>query len=308
MLKMNDEELNRKKLVFMVKSPNLKTQEFEEYLIQECKDKKYEFALEYDVIASELPYFKTLQYTEYAGGVTVHPLQLEFRHQQMLEAFYAKDTEIKIDYVEYFANRVLQNKSNKYLNINKHQKQAKQALIALPGSNKLTDRVSYEKLRHIKNLFGDNVWVKPHPLTTFKVVGEVMDLFGEMNVLHRQADLYSILKDSHFVYTSMLSESALYAVCLGKYIEPIDVYQKTPLGSFYHINKFLFYEDDPQYWINKTFNDYRSGMFFPEIDDDWKMKVTRYLEYINDKREKFKYVYFNPPKPAQPKPKAVKNV
>jgi hypothetical protein len=49
-------------------------------------------------------------------------------------------------------------------------------------------------------------------------------------------------------------------------------------------------------------------MFFPEIDDDWKMKVTRYLEYINDKREKFKYVYFNPPKPAQPKPKAVKNV
>lgn len=308
---MNNDELNKRKLVFMVKSPNLKTQEFEEFIIQVCKDSKYEFALEYDIIATELPYFKTLQYTEYAGGVTIHPLQLEFRHQQMLEAFYSKDTKIEIDFVKYFANRVLDNKSNKYLNISENEKKAKQALIVLPGSNKISDRVSFEKLKYIKQLFGDNVWIKPHPLTTFKVVGEIMDLFGERNVLHRQADLYAVLKDSNIVYSSMLSESALYAVCLGKRVEPIDIYQKTPIGSFYHINKFLFYEDDPQYWVNKTFNDYRSGMIFPDIDPSWKEKVEKYLEYINNKREKFKFVYFNPPKPpqpAQPKPKVVKNV
>lgn len=307
MLKMNDEETNKRKLVFMVKSPNLNTQEFEKHLHDLCTERKYTFNLDYDVIASELPHFRTLQYTEYAGGVTVHPLQLEFRHQQMLDAFYSKDTIMTIDYVEFFAQRVLQNKSNKYLNISEHDKEAKQVLIVLPGSNKLTERVSYDKLKYVKRLYGDNIWVKPHPLTTFKVIGEVMDLFGEENVLHRQANLYTVLKDSPIVYTSMLSESALYSVCLDKYIEPIDVYHKTPVGSFYHINKFLFYDDNPKYWINKTFNDHRCGMFFPEVDKDWKEKLSKYLHYINDKREKFKNVYFNPPKPKVVQ-KVVKNV
>lgn len=296
MLKMNNEDENKRKLGFMVKSPNLKTNEFETYIHEFCAEKKFSFNLDYDVIASELPYFKTMQYTEYAGGITLHPLQMEFRNQQMIDAFYNKDTILKIDYVKYFEKRILENKSNKYLNINKNNKEAKQALVVLPGSNKIAERISYDKLRYIKKLFGDNVWVKPHPLTTFKVVGELMDLFGEKNVLHRQDDLYSILKDSEIVYTSMLSESALYAACLNKHIEPIDVYQRTPVGSFYHINKFLFYEDNSKYWINKTFNDFRSGMIFPEIDEDWKEKVNNYLFYINAKREKFRNVYFNPPK------------
>lgn len=295
MLKMNNAEVNKRKLGFMVKSPNLNSKEFENYLYEICKERKYSFKLDYDVIASELPYFNTLQYTEYAGGITLHPLQLEFRHQQMIDAYYAKDTKVKLDFVKYFKHRVLNNKSNKYLNISEHNKQARQALIVLPGSNKIVERVSYEKLRYIKTLFGDNVWVKPHPLTTFKVVGEIIDIFGERNVLHRQADLYTVLKDSEIIYTSMLSESAVYGVALDKFIEPIDVYQKTPIGSFYHINKFLFTEEEPKRWLNKTFNDYRSGMFFPEIEKDWKDKLGKYLEYINNKREKFKNVYFKTP-------------
>lgn len=301
MLKMNDDNENKRKLGFMVKSPNLNTNEFEKYIHEFCVEQKFTFKLDYDVIASELPYFNTMQYTEYAGGITLHPLQLEFRVQQMIDAFYSKDTMFEFDYVEHFKKKILENKSNKYLNINSTDKQAKQALVVLPGSNKITERISYDKLRYIKKLFGDNVWVKPHPLTTFRVVGELMDLFGEKNVLHRQDDLYSILKDSEIVYTSMLSESALYAVCLGKYIEPIDVYQRTPVGSFYHINKFLFYEDDPKQWVNKTFNDVRSGMIFPEIDSKWKEKLGNYLLYINNKREKFKHIFFNAPKPKEVK-------
>lgn len=306
MLKMNDDAENRRKLGFMVKSPNLNTREFEEYIHQMCQERGYGFNLDYDVIASELPYFKTLQYTEYAGGITLHPLQLEFRHQQMIEAYYSKTTKFEIDYVQHFRKRVLENKSNKYLNINTTAKEARQALIVLPGSNKIAERVSYEKLRYIRQLHGDNIWVKPHPLTTFKVIGEIMDMFGEANVLHRQDDLYSILKDSKIVYTSMLSESAVYSAALKIYIEPIDVYQRTPVGSFYHINKFLFQEENPRHWINKTFNDFRSGMIFPEIDKNWKEKLDKYLEYISKKRDQFKNVYFNPPK--APPAKGVNNV
>lgn len=295
-LKMNDEQHNKRKLAFMTKSKNLKTQEFEEYLHKRHEKMGYEFNLDYDVIASELPYFKTIQYTEYAGGITMHPLQMEFRNQQMLDAYYSSDTEIKIDYVKYFRDKVSSNVSNKYENVKSHNTESRHALVVLPGSNKIHDRVSYEKLKYIKRLFGDNVWVKPHPLTTFTLVGEIMDLFGEKNVLHRQADLYTVLKDTPIVYTSMLSESALYGVCLDKKIEPIDIYQKTPVGSFYHINKFLFYEENPQAWVNKVFNDYRSGLIYPEIDPNWKEKVDNYLEYISEKRDRFKDIYFSPPK------------
>lgn len=298
---MNDEKNNRRKLAFMYKSKNLNTQDFEEYLHERHREMGYTFNLDYDVIALELPYFKTLQYTEYAGGITIHPLQMEFRHQQILDANHSRDTEIKIDYVKYFANRVLSNNSNKYMNIYSHEVEARQALVVLPGSNKLEERVSYEKLRYIKKLYGHNLWVKPHPLTTFEVVGKVMDLFGEKQVLHRQADLYSLLKDTPIVYTSMLSESALYGVCLDKKIEPIDLYEKTPIGSFYHINKFLFYEENPQAWVNKVFNDHRSGMIFPEADPNWREKLNHYLEYIEAKRQKFKNVYFPTPKPKAKK-------
>lgn len=288
---MNDPKVNERKLQFMAKSSNLQTKEFEEYLHNKVANMGYSFKLMYDVMGTEVPYFDTLQYTEFAGGITMHPIQTEFRHQQMIDAYYSKDTEVKIDFVTHFKKKVLQNKSNKYMNINQHQHKAKQALIVLPGSNKLKDRMSFEKLKYIKKLFGDNVWVKPHPLTTFSVIGIVQDMFGERNVMQRQADLYSVLKDSEIIYTSMLSESALYGVCLDKKIEPIDLYGKIQIGSFYHINKFLFYEENPKQWINKTFNDYRSGMVFPEIDPDWKTKVDKYLEYIEDRRQKFWKVF-----------------
>lgn len=301
MLKMNDPELNKRKLAFMVKSPNLNTQEFEEYLHKRCALKGYTFGLAYDVIASEFPFFATLQYTEYAGGVTVHPLQMEFRNQQMIDAYYAQDTEIKIDFVKYFKNRVTSGVSNKYQNIHDHELEARQALVILPGSNKFDERVSIEKLKHIKKLFGHNVWVKPHPLTTHTVVGQIKDLFGEENVTPRQHNMYSLLLDSEIIYSSMLSESVLYAVCLDKRVEPIDAYFKTPLGSFYHMNKSLFYEDNPKLWVNKTFNDFRCGLFFPEIDTEWKSKLNKYLEYIDARRQKFRMMYIGAKKVKQDK-------
>ena len=66
-------------------------------------------------------------------------------------------------------------------------------------------------------------------------------------------------------------------------------------GSFYHINRFLFEcqanEVDGNAWINRTFSSYKSGVFNPVIDKNWKSKLDSYLNYIHDEREKFTMWY-----------------
>lgn len=264
----------------------------EKYFLSEVKKCRLEVA--YDVIANELPYFKTLNYTEWAHSFIIHPLQQELRMRQMEDA-YKDDCEVKVDFVSYFKNKILDGQSNKYEHIQSAigEIRGKENLVVLVGSNKLKDRICLNKLRYIKNLHEDDVYFKPHPLTNYQLVGELKDLFGNSTVLDRDADMYAYLVQADTVYTSHMSESAVYAVCLDKQIDPIDVYNKVEQGSYYHINKFLFDSDDPKEWVNRTLNSYKCGIVNPIIETDWKMKIRMYLEYISELRNKYKnkYVY-----------------
>ena len=123
-----------------------------------------------------------------------------------------------------------------------------------------------------------------------KLVGELMDLMGEERVLHRSSNMYELMKSdkTKVVYSSMLSESAMYAVALGKQLEPTDVYNKMPRASFYHINKFLFFNKNPQEWVNRTFNSYKSGVICPLLDPNWRQKIDNYLEYAHNMRNRYK--------------------
>jgi hypothetical protein len=107
--------------------------------------------------------------------------------------------------------------------------------------------------------------------------------------------MYKLLlaDETQTVYTSHMSESAVYAVCLDKQIEPIDAYNKVEQGSFYHVNKFLFTQPDPKQWVNKTLSSPKSGIVNPEVDVAWKQKIEAYLDYIMTERAKHKdkYVY-----------------
>lgn len=289
-MKMNNVKETKDRIGDIEKTDMLEyTKKFEQYLNLSMKD--YPFEYDYDVIARELPFFKTINYTEYSNCVTLHPLQLELRVNQMHDA-WNDNVEIKYDYIEFFKKNIEEKNANKYKNRNStEEKKPRTAIVVLPGSNKLKERICLNKLKYIKNLHGDDVWVKPHPLTTHKLVGEIMDLFGEENVLHRNDDLYTLLAQSDIVYTSHISESAMYAVALDKQLEPIDVYQKTMEGSFYHINRFLFQEDNPKEWVNRTFNSPKSGIMCPLLEDDWQDKLIDYLDYLVIKRKKFKNKY-----------------
>lgn len=276
----------------MAKSETLFTlKEVEKYYLKQMGNYKTEAS--YDVIANELPYFKTLNYTEFAHCFITHPLQQELRVKQMVDAY--QDTvaeEDMVDYISYFKSKIDAGTANKYQDMkNDKVYEQRDHLVVLVGSNKLKERLCLNKLKYISETFDDDVWFKPHPLTYHQLIGELMDLFGEKNILPRKADMYSFLKQAEVVHTSHMSESAIYAVSLGKEIDPIDVYNKVEQGSFYHINKFLFTEKNPQEWVNKTFSSYKSGVFNPAVDKDWRTKVDKYLEYIHEVRESYKNKY-----------------
>jgi hypothetical protein len=245
----------------------------------------------YDVSAKEIPYFRTLAYTEWSHSLIIHPLCNELKVEQVRIA--KEGQTIYDDWASYFQQKVLNDKSNKYRDRGSGADiQKRGVLVVLPGSNRLKERTCLNKLTWIKQEYGDAVWYKPHPITTHTFIGEMKDMFGEDSVLPRDINVYDFLVKADKVYTTYMSETALYAAALGKYIEPIDVYQYADSGSFYQYNKVLFEncinEKSQERWINHTFSNYRSGIFNPEVDRDWEHKIEKYFEYIMGVRSKYK--------------------
>lgn len=259
--------------------------EVEEYFLEKVKE--YEFETSYDVMANEVPYFNTLSYTEYGHCFIMHPLNPMLRLEQMQDA--ANHNVQRLDFAGYFADRITLGNANKYQNREVPNVDNRKHLVVLSGSNKLKKKVCLNKLKHIAKL--KDVWFKPHPLTTFTLVGELKDILGEELILHRAMDLYKLLQNAEVIHTSHMSESTLYAVALGKEVDPIDVYQGMEMNSFYHINKFLFTQNSPKEWINRAFSSPKSGIINPEIDKNWKAKVDAYLAYIDEVRSRYKDKY-----------------
>ena len=251
--------------------------------------KKYRIETAYDVVANELPYFKTIQYTEWAHCFSMNPLQQVLRTKQTRDA-YADNAEITSDFITYFKDKATNGTSNKYEHIKDHDVAPKKHLIIPVGSNKLKETICANKLCYLRDTYKDEIWFKPHPLTTHALVGELKDMLGDI-VLDRDINMYKLLLDCEVAHVSHMTESAVYAVALGKDIDPIDVYNTVERASFYHINSGLFAADDPAHWIQKVLNSPKSGIVNPEVQDDWEIRMEEYFEYILDEREKHKFAY-----------------
>jgi len=264
--------------------------EVEIYFLKQMK--KFKTEVSYDVIAQEMPYFKTLGYTEYATNFIIQPLNLEIRLRQMQHAYDDNVSDV-LDFSGYLKVNIEEKVANKYqsreTNVNDFENVGH--LVVLAGSNKLKENVCLNKLKLIRDTHDSDVYFKPHPITTHAVIGELKDLFGPDRILPRDIDMYHFLTNAHKIYTTHISESAIYSAVLDKEIEPIDVYNKVHQGSFYHINRFLFECQangvDCKEWINRVFSSYKSGVFNPGIDVNWKDKMDSYLKYIHDERKKF---------------------
>lgn len=300
------EMFNKKELAKRI-GPLKKSKELDEleqvegYVIRKSREADLEHS--YDVIAEEMPYFKTLGYTEYATSFIIQPLNYKLRNEQMSDALN-HNVQKPDDWASYLID-VVQNKSaNKYQNrIESTDKyQAKDNLVILPGSNKVKTNVCLNRMKAISKEHGNNIYFKPHPITTHQIVGELKDFFGEENILPRDVDMYYYLQKAKKIYTTHISESALYASVLGKRIEPIDVWNGIQSGSFYCINNYLFVnQKDVKNYVNKTFSSYKSGIVNPAIDKNWKEKVDRYFDYITKKRDLYKNWFIDSRKPKAKK-------
>ena len=267
-----------------------KLEQVEGYVIRKASENGLESS--YDVMAEEMPYFKTLAYTEYAGNFYLQPLNFKLRNEQLIDAFHCNEKTKELDYSDWLVNRVVNNNANKYIERDEKaysKYPAKDYIVVLPGSNKVRENVCLNRLKFIAKEHGDNIYFKPHPITTHQIIGELKDFFGEDNVLPRNINMYYYLQKAKGVYTTHISESCIYGVVLGKDTQPIDVWNNIQRGSFYCINNHLLYhQDKAKSYINKTFSNYKSGIINPELDPNWQEKVDKYIDYICKKRDKYK--------------------
>ena len=272
-------------------------EQVEGYVIRKASELGLEYS--YDVMAEEMPYFKTLAYTEYAGCFYLQPLNYKLRNEQLIDAYYDEDCGCDVDYSSYFINRIVNNEANKYQGRKEQfdKYPAKDYIAVLPGSNKVRENVCLNRMKDISAKHGNNIYFKPHPITTHQIIGELKDFFGEENILPRDMNMYYYLQKAKGVYTTHISESCLYGVVLGKDTQPIDVWNNIQRGSFYCINNhLLFHQKTAKKFINKTFSNYKSGIINPSVDKNWKEKVDKYIDYIYKKREMYKGWFIAEPK------------
>lgn len=271
-------------------------EQVERYVIKKCKELGLEHS--YDVIAEEMPYFRTMGYTEYATNFMMQPLNLKMRMGQVTDA-YDDNVENVQDWASYFRANIEGKTANKYQERNEEFERYsnKSVLVVLPGSNKLKSNCCLNKLIAIAKEHKGDIYFKPHPITTHAVIGEIKDLFGEESILPRDIDVYHFLQKAEKVYTTHISETALYAIMLGKQVEPIDVWNNVHQGSFYTVNAPLFdNKDNGDEWVNRVFSSPKSGIINPAIDLDWRSKVDQYFEYIFNKRKYYKGWYLEAPR------------
>lgn len=271
-------------------------EQVERYVIKKCKELGLEHS--YDVIAEEMPYFRTMGYTEYATNFMMQPLNLKMRMGQVTDAYDDNVDDVQ-DWASYFRANIESKTANKYQERNEEFERYgnKSVLVVLPGSNKLKTNCCLNKLIAIAKEHKGDIYFKPHPITTHAVIGEIKDLFGEESILPRDIDVYHFLQKAEKVYTTHISETALYAIMLGKQVEPIDVWNNIHQGSFYTVNAPLFdNKDNGDEWVNRVFSSPKSGIINPVIDLDWRSKVDQYFEYIFNKRKYYKGWYLEAPR------------
>jgi hypothetical protein len=289
-MEMFNKKVLKERLGSLKKNQNLRDlEDVEGYIIRKCKELDIEYS--YDVLAEEMPYFKTMGYTEHAGNFYLQPLNFKLRFESIIEAYYDRDEYPIIDFATHMENRVKEKTANKYQNRDQDVSHFKDVeyLAILPGSNKLKGNTCLNKLKFLKKKYGDNIYFKPHPITTHAVIGELKDLFGEETILPRDSDLYHFVVKAKKVYSTHWSESVINCVALGIPIEAIDVYNDINRASFYSINTQAFANQAKgKEWINKVFSNPKSGVINPYIDNNWKDKVDEYFDYITKKRDFYK--------------------
>lgn len=242
----------------------------------------------FDVTAQENPYFRTINYTSFAGMVIIHPLDFSQSIFQMYDA--RQDCLPDAGHIEFIRNRLLSGRASKYVS-NRLDGAAYDAVAVLCGHNKFKAHIDARRLDDAVRRYGKRLAIKPHPISQRDLIDYLSIYKDFATILDLSDDVYDAMQSAQTVYTTHISETALAALILGKRIEPLDHMQNRLSCSFGHINHFCFTERDPVSVIGSVFASSKSGVICPQVDVDWKSKVDEYFDYSMWKREKQKGFY-----------------
>lgn len=246
----------------------------------------------YDVTAVEDLFFKTLNYTTYAGMFILHPLCFEQSMRQMFDAY--GDNIREPNHIGFIRNNMFENGTiSKYSFGDGPKTDAKNALVVLTGGNKLKKHCCAGKMKAILEKHGkENVLFKKHPVSHDEIYDELNEfLGGGINFADGYSDLFQLIKGSEYIYSTMMSESALIAALLHKKLDHFDLLQNRETTSFGHINNFIYTTRDPLSWLNRCFASPKSGVIHPAVDMNWPQKIDQYFDYILELRNFYNGAY-----------------
>lgn len=245
----------------------------------------------FDLSCQEPVRFWSMNYSLYAGFFMMAPLQNEIREYQIQEALCSGVSD-GFNYVGYFSDKALSGAANKYADRQRTDTDKYKCLVALTGSNCLSETVELGKLRWIVEEYGALAAIKPHPLTADSDIERLRsELLPNASILQPDDDVYDLMRGVGTVYTTHSSETALYSTCTGKSTRPLSSFGKRMQGSFAHINERLFSTFHPKTVVDKVFSDPRAGLIHPEIHSDWQDRIVIYLDYIHNLRQHLKHAY-----------------
>ena len=268
-------------------------EEVEDYFLSKCESVGIDYS--FDCMADENTYFKTINYTTYAGMFIMHPLSLSLQIFQMYDA--KADNLASAGHVEWVERNLKEGVASKYVTKTGDEFSIKQhdpytSVMVLAGSNKVFEHTSKVKLERLTRKLGSKLILKPHPITDDKTLREIIKNKGDAQIADKHEDVYSIIKKSDNVYTTHISETALTGLILGKKVFPMDPFRKRLVGSFFHINHFCFSETNPLDVVSSIFASPKSGVVHPDVDSDWKGKIDSYFDYIMTQRKIQKSYYY----------------
>lgn len=263
-----------------------KLEEVESYFVELCKKNGIGHSI--DCTANERTYYRTINCTTYAGMFIAHPLCFSATLFQMFDA--------KVDrmapgrHLEWVKSNIDSGEGSKYIAGRQSDSQdcfdeKFDCIAVLPGTNKIYQHVESKRLQSLIVSLGDKLILKPHPLTTNKVIKDLNNVKGKSHLASRTSDLYRLMKKAKTVYTTHISETALTGLLLGKRVEPLDPFDNRLTGAFAHINHFCFSEPDPIKAVGSIMASPKSGVIHPDIDSDWRQKLRDYFEYTLSRRE-----------------------
>lgn len=283
-----DSNPSKSKLRGALTPKHLLLSDVEEYLLNRMKKEKIELA--YDVTAKEPFYFKTINYTTFAGCIILHPLNFEQSIRQMTDAYAEQKN---VGHIDFFKKSIEEDKTfSKYTFTKVTDQKAKKALVVLPGGNKLKKHCCVGKLEKIISKHGvENVLFKKHPVSYDKVYNELDEYLGGIYYADDNSNLFDLIKNSEYIYSTMISESALIGFMLNKKVDHFDLLQNRDTTSYGHINYFLYTTKDPLEWAQTCFASHKSGVIHPIVDKNWQDKIDQYIDYIKELRDYYKEAY-----------------